>query len=163
VVPLTVFLTDGQPTVGTTDPDALIGKVAAWNTEPQRVFVFGVGDDVNTRLLDKIAESSRGDRDYVREDEDIEVKTGALFTKLWSPVRTDLGIAVDGIEILDRAPQQLPDLFAGGRLVVLGRYRGDGAHAIRLRGVLGGERRELIFEGTFPKADTTHDFVPALW
>ncbi len=162
VVPITVFLTDGQPTIGLTDPDQLTKKIATANSDKERIFVFGVGNDVNTRLLDNIAEDSRGDRDYVREDENIEVKTSALFTKLSHPVMTNLALSIDGVEIADRAPKHLPDLFKGSHLLVLARYRGKGQRAIRLRGTVDGVRQELVFEGNFDGRQS-HDFVPGLW
>jgi Ca-activated chloride channel family protein len=162
-VPITVFLTDGLPTVGTTDIDALLAQAAQRNPARHRVFVFGVGNDVNTRLLDSLAERTRGDRDYVREGESIEQKTGTLFEKLAHPVLTDVVLRIEDIEGFDVLPKTTPDLFKGSRLVVVGRYRGAGARAIRLEGRLAGQRREFLFEGTFPADSRVHDFVPALW
>ncbi len=162
-VPITVFLTDGRPTVGLTNVEQLLSQVKKQNTGKSRVFVFGVGNDVNSRLLDKIAADSRGDRDYVRENENIEVKTGALFTKLSHPVMTDVELRCAAIEGYDMFPRRTPDLFKGTRLLVTGRYKGDGHHAIRLIGNVNGTRREYVFEGTFVEKDTAHDFVPVLW
>lgn len=162
-LPITVFLTDGLPTVGTTDVNALLRLVRKANRHRARVFVFGVGHDVNTRLLDRIAEDSRGDRDYVREDEDLELKTAALFTKLSHPVMTDVRIVCDGIDGFDLLPKTTPDLFKGSRLLVTGRYRGSGNHAIRVRGRVDGAEKEFVFEATFPAEAREHDFVPTLW
>ncbi|MHC4852443.1 MAG: VIT and vWA domain-containing protein, partial [Planctomycetota bacterium] len=163
LVPITVFLTDGLPTVGTTDMKQLLSTVKKHNNGRYRVFVFGVGSDVNTRLLDKIAEQSRGDRDYVREHESIEVKTGALFAKVSHPVMTDVNLSCDGIEGFDMFPRRTPDLFKGSRLLIVGRFKGSGNHAIRLAGKVNGEKRQFTFEATFPKASQDHDFIPTLW
>ncbi len=162
-MPITVFLTDGLPSVGTTDTDQLITLVKKFNKHGARIFVFGVGHDVNTKLLDRIAEDAGGDRDYVRENENIEVKTGALFTKLSHPVMTDLQIACKVIDNFDTFPKRTPDLFKGGRLVVIGRYRNSGNAAIHLKGCVDGSDKEFIFEGTFPEDSTEHDFLPVLW
>ena len=162
-LPIVVFLTDGLPTVGTTDIAELLARTRTANAAKARVFVFGVGHDVNTRLLDTLAEESRGDRDYVREHENLEVKTGALFTKVSHPVLTDLQLRCEGIELFDQAPKALPDLFAGGRLMLLGRYRGEGHKAIRLTGVCDGSKTEYVFEASFPANDTRCEFVPTLW
>ncbi|MCH8963150.1 MAG: VWA domain-containing protein [Bacteroidetes bacterium] len=51
-----IFLTDGRPTVGETDIGQIIKNVTKANDENTRLFVFGVGYDVNTQLLDKLAE-----------------------------------------------------------------------------------------------------------
>jgi len=163
IVPITIFVTDGLPTVGTTDVDALLGQVKTGNAAKARIFVFGVGNDVNTRLLDTLAQDSRGDRDYVQPGEDIEQKTGSLFAKLSGPVMTDVQVTVDGMALEDQEPRVLPDLFVQGQLAVVGRYRGDGAKAIRLRGNVGGTVRDYVFDATFPATSMQHDWLPALW
>jgi Ca-activated chloride channel family protein len=161
-VPIVVFLTDGLPTVGTTDVDTILAN-ARKAAGDARVFVFGVGNDVHTRLLDGLADATRGDRDYVREGESIEVKTSALFDKLSHPVLTDVSLTVDGLEVLDVSPARLPDLFKGSRLTVVGRYRGDGHKAIRLKGTMAGTQTEFVFEGSFPTEAREHGFVPTIW
>ena len=163
VVPMTVFLTDGLPTVGTTDVSQLLTKLAVANTHQHRIFVLGVGNDVNTHLLDKVAERTRGVRDYLGEQEDLELKTGALFTKLSHPVLTDVEVRIDGLETTAITPTRLPDLFKGSRVLVLGRYEGAGQRAVRLRGSVRGAAKEIIYEGAFPAASSEHDFLPALW
>ncbi len=163
-VPILVFLTDGLPTLGERSPQTILQRVRQENTAKTRIFVFGVGSDVDTVLLDTLAADSGGARDYVREQEDIEVKTGALFTKLSHPVMSDLELTADGIELMRLAPKKLPDLFHGDRLVLLGRYTGSGPRAIRLSGTVSGERRSYVYEGAFANAgEEKNDFVPSLW
>ena len=160
---LTVFVTDGLPTVGTTDADTLLAQVRRKNTGSERIFVFGVGSDVNTRLLDTMAEESRGARDYVVESESIEVKVGGLLTKLQSPAMTDVEVVCDGVTGYDLMPRKTPDLFRGDRLLLFGRYKGQGAAHIRLRGKVAGEPREFSYETTFPEQAEGNDFLPSLW
>src|SRR5207302_153981 len=38
-----VFFTDGQPTIGETDPEKVLKNVVARNTTNTRIFTFGVG------------------------------------------------------------------------------------------------------------------------
>jgi len=163
-VPIVVFLTDGIPTVGNTRPADLLALARERNVGKARIFVFGVGADVNTHLLDTLAAESGGTRDYVREDENIEVKTSALFAKLSHPVMTDLELAVEGVRLTRVVPAVLPDLFRGSRIQVVGRYVGSGPQAIRLKGSVRGEPHEYVYEGAFaarPVAE--HEFVPSLW
>jgi Ca-activated chloride channel family protein len=164
LVPLCVFLTDGLPTVGQTDPKAILAGCEKANSSRTRVFVFGVGDDVNTFLLDKLAADTGGTRDYVRPSENLEVKTSALFEKLAYPVMTDLELVIDKVSVREMVPSRLPDLFRGSRLVIAGRYQGDGHVALRLRGKVAGEAKEFVYEATFPAAcSSDHDFVATLW
>ena len=85
-----IFFTDGQPTVGETDPNKIMKRFAEKNTANTRVFTFGVGDDVNAAFLDQLADQTRAVSTYVRPAEDIEVKASALASKVSQPVLTDL-------------------------------------------------------------------------
>src|SRR4029078_5137467 len=61
-----IFLTDGLPTVGETDAQKILDNVNAVTPSNVRLFNFGVGDDVNTLLLDSLSEKHRGPSAYVR-------------------------------------------------------------------------------------------------
>jgi len=158
-----VFVTDGQPTVDVTDPEQIRKNVVDRNTRRIRLHVLGVGSDVNTHLLDKLAEATRGARDYCTENEDLELKLSALVTRLAHPVLTDLALHIDGIQASDVYPQKLPDLFRGSDLVVLGRYGGSGTASVRLEGRTLDTTKVLGYEGSFPRIDTGNDFLPRLW
>jgi Ca-activated chloride channel homolog len=163
-VPIVVFLTDGEPTVGVTAPDQILAAARAGNAGRARIFVLGVGAELNAQLLDKLAGEHGGARDYVRGEERIDEKARALFAKLSHPVMTDVALVIDGLAPTKLVPAQLPDLFAGDRIELFGRYAGEGAHAIRLSGVVKGVRREYVYEATFPRESAGElAFLGALW
>ena len=87
------------------------------------MFCFGVGYDVNTFLLDGIAADTNASADYVKPEEDIEVKVSQFYGKASRPVLANLKLEIDGAaKILDVYPKKLPDMFAGGQIAVFGRY-----------------------------------------
>lgn len=160
-----IFFTDGQPTIGETRPDVILRNVLDRNTASTRIFTFGVGDDVNATLLDQLAERTRAVSTYVRPAEDIEAKVSSLYAKISHPVLTNLKLTVSNDVHLDEVyPPQLPDLFHGGQLVVLGRYDGKGPAAVTLNGQIGKDSRDFVYELTFPEK-TTNDrgFVEHIW
>jgi Ca-activated chloride channel family protein len=160
-----VFFTDGCPTIGETAPEKILQNVAKRNSANTRIFTFGVGDDVNAALLDKLADQTRAVSTYVRESEDIEAKVSSLYAKISNPVLANLKLAVgDGIQINEVYPPQLPDLFHGSQLTVLGRYSGKGHAAIKLTGTVGTEAKEFVYELKFAeKTDADKPFVEDLW
>jgi Ca-activated chloride channel family protein len=160
-----IFFTDGQPTIGETNPDKIIKNVSGRNSANTRIFTFGVGDDVNATMLDRLADDTRAVSTYVREAEDIEVKATALYSKVSHPVLANLRLTTsDNIQLQEVYPPNLPDLFHGGQLVVLGRYSGNGPAAIKLNGVMGKEGREFVYETTFaPKTGEDKEFVEQIW
>jgi Ca-activated chloride channel family protein len=157
------FLTDGLPTVGTTDVQSLLSIARERNRQGLRIFTFGVGYDVNTQLLDKLAGDSRAAREYVLPGQDVEMKVSALFDKVAFPALTDVSLSFDGAEVYDVYPKQTPDLFRGAQLVVCGRYRSEGKKTVRLSGALGNARREWIYELDFPRQTQRNDSLPVLW
>jgi len=160
-----VFFTDGMPTVGETNWEKILKNVAGRNTANTRIFTFGVGDDVNATMLDTLAEQTRAISTYVRPAEDIEAKVSGLYTKISNPVLTNLKLSAGkDVNFLEVYPPQLPDLFHGGELVILGRYTGKGPSAITLIGAVGMEQRTFVYETTFPtKTSDGKDFVEHLW
>jgi Ca-activated chloride channel family protein len=160
---ISVLVTDGTPTVGLRGVPELLELARQENKSGARLFVFGVGNDVNTQLLDRLAAEQRGARDYVREDEDIEVRTSALMHKVTAPVMTDVEVRCPELEGFDVFPRRTPDLFAGEMLQLVGRYRGEGTKTIRVRGKVAGAVREYEFPVVFPAQAARFDFVPSLW
>jgi Ca-activated chloride channel family protein len=160
-----VFFTDGQPTIGETDPEKIIKNTLARNTANTRIFTFGVGDDVNATMLDRLADKTRAVCTYVRPAEDIESKASGLYSKISHPALTNLKLtATNDIKISEVYPPDLPDLFHGGQLVVLGRYSGKGAAAVKLSGRVGMEEKEFVYDLTFPdKTGAEREFVEHLW
>jgi Ca-activated chloride channel family protein len=160
---LIVFLTDGQPTIGVTNTEEILSNVAAKNTGRVRLFVFGVGHNVNTILLDSLAERNRGARDYVDPNEDLELKLSSFYRKVSDPVLADLGLSFGGLSVYDMYPPKLSDLFSGSELVVVGRYKGEGPRAVELTGTRRGKQERFVYEATFPAVSNKHEFLPRLW
>ena len=160
---IVLFLTDGKPTIGESDTDIIIDNIARKNTGAVRFFVFGVGEKVNTHLLDRISGEHGGLSRYVKPDEDIEVKVSSLIDKLSHPVLSKLSLEVDKIKTRKVHPRALPDLFSGDQLIVFGRYENKGHVAIRLFGEAMGKKREFVYEGDFPAVNSDNTFIPRLW
>ena len=159
---MVLFLTDGLPTVGETDP-VRISAAAEQLRDGERVFAFGVGDDVNTYLLDRLVEAGRGTVDYVRAGENVESAVAALGRRIGAPVLSDLRIVSAPATIEDLHPTPLPDLFHGQELVVTGRYRGGGVGSLVLEGERAGRRERFAFDVDFPHRQRDNEYVARLW
>ncbi|HEX9047933.1 MAG TPA: VIT domain-containing protein [Verrucomicrobiae bacterium] len=159
-----IFLTDGMPTVGTTDENQIVADVQKAGGDRTRVFCFGIGGDVNTHLLDKITEQTRAFSQYVLPEEDIEVKVSNFFAKIKDPVLANPTIKFTaGVRATKLYPSPLPDLFRGDQLVLAGRYSGEGSSAVILEGTVNGERKQFTYEVSFPRHSDDNEFIPRLW
>ncbi len=120
-----VFMTDGLPTVGVQNVDDILKNAAAIKVPGLHLFNFGVGYDVNTRLLDKLAAENSGVADYIQPKEDIEVKVSKFFAKVNSPVMTGIELDMGGVQADLVYPRNITDLFRGDQITIIGRYKND--------------------------------------
>lgn len=168
-----LFLTDGLPTAGETNELKIVANSKEANKVRARMFSFGVGYDVNSRLLDKLVRENFGQSEYVRPDEDIEDRVSRLYRRIESPVMTDLKIefvfdelkAEEGSPVNRVYPKESLDLFAGEQLVVVGRYKKTGAAKVLVQGSVGGKQQKFDFPADLVKKsdEETHAFIEKLW
>ncbi len=160
---IVIFLTDGQPTVDETNTERILENVKQNARRNVRLFTFGVGDDVNTLLLDSLSERQRGASAYVRPGEDIEETISSFYAKVSTPVLSDLQIDFGGVETYDVFPYPLPDLFAGTQLALAGRYKNGGAATVTLRGNVNAQAQKYAFEDLSFARDGGDSFIAPLW
>jgi Ca-activated chloride channel family protein len=160
-----LFLTDGLPTTGENRELNIAENCKQANKYRARIFCFGVGFDVNARLLDRLSGGNSGTSAYVKPDEDIEAHVGRFYAKMTSPVLSDLRVELAGIDVNRTYPGDLPDLFEGGQIVWAGRYRQSGRTTLRITGKVGGERRSFEFPAELADSDrgSTYEFVERIW
>lgn len=158
-----IFLTDGLPTEGVTVTGAILDNVAREAPDNVRIFSFGVGDDVDTDLLDQISMDHGGASTYVRPGEEIDEEVSAFYRKVKIPVLSDLSLDWGDIIVDQVYPQRIPDLFAGSQLIMLGRYREGGPAKITLKGMVNQEERSYTYEDLSFRKEGGDDFIPRLW
>ena len=162
-----VFMTDGLPTVGTTNVNQIVDNARKASKPGVRLFTFGVGYDVNTALLDKLAAENGGVADYVEPKEDLEVKVGNFFTKVNYPVLTNLKLDMSTAQVDLVYPRDIPDLFRGSQVTMIGRYRNEAdlkSVRLTLSGESGGTTRTYHYdELSFPVRNENNDYLPRLW
>src|SRR5438045_1908440 len=166
-----IFLTDGLPTVGTRNPEEIVANIK--KASGVRIFSFGIGSDVNTQLLDQIAEGTRAFSQYVLANEDLELKVSNFYTRIKEPALTNLKLDLGGgVRTAKMYPSDLPDLFKEDQLVVAGRYSGAGDIEAKLTGNVGGREQTFTYKlhfddrkatDSFGKVGIGYDYVPRLW
>jgi Ca-activated chloride channel family protein len=168
-----LFLTDGLPTTGVTNEMKIVENARQANKVRARVFTFGVGFDLNARLLERLARDSHGQGEYVRPNEDIEDRVSRLYRRIEAPVLTDVKIEVtldehrpeSGPAINRVYPKGSFDLFAGEQLVIAGRYKTPGNAKVVVTGSVGGQTQRFDFPAKLVdrSPDESNAFVEKLW
>jgi Ca-activated chloride channel family protein len=168
-----LFLTDGLPTAGETNEMKIVANAQEANKVRARIFSFGVGYDVNSRLLDKLVRANFGQSEYVRPEEDIEDHVSRLYRRIEAPVLTDVRIEFvfdelkteEGGPISRVYPKGSFDLFAGEQLVMVGRYKKAGSAKVIVQGSVGGKEQKFDFPAELVQKsdDETNGFIEKLW
>ncbi|HEX5242603.1 MAG TPA: VIT and VWA domain-containing protein [Tepidisphaeraceae bacterium] len=160
-----IFITDGLPTVGVTGEDQILSNVQHGDSAATRIYCFGLGTDVNTHLLDRLADQTNAISQYVLPNEDLELKLSDFYTKIKEPVLADVNVKFDapGVRVRELYPTRMPDLYKGQMLVLFGRYSGSGAGSVHISGSVNGASQEFVTDVNFGKGDRGNDFVPRLW
>ncbi|HRW35740.1 MAG TPA: VWA domain-containing protein, partial [Thermotogota bacterium] len=163
--PILVFLTDGVPTTGITDPIAIVQHINNFSADIKglRIFAFGVGYDVNTYILDLLTANNNGQTYYVTEDESIETEIARLFSNISKPVLSDVHVEFfgDGVEILDYLPNRGLTVYQDEPLKIYGRYKGEGKLNMKLSGMLGDKAFEQVYQ--FDVTDEINPSISLLW
>jgi Ca-activated chloride channel family protein len=171
-LPLVLFVTDGDATVGERRADRLAaiagGRETSGNRAARRIFTFGLGSDVNVSLLEQLALDGRGTAQFVRPDESVERMVGVVASRLVDPVLTDVRVRVEGdegvsVRLSRILPSQPADVFAGNDLVMLARYNGHGAARIVVEGSQHGAPVQWTSRVDFPERERNNPFVARLW
>ncbi len=160
---MVVFLTDGQATAGVTDNEAILADVEAANELGVRVFTFGVGDRVNTRLLDELGRRTNAATHYIRPGDDIDAALVDFYREIQAPVFTDVTLEARGVTLDDVLPRALPDLFIGSQLLVTGRYGEGSSASLSLEGRAAGGETAFEVRGDIVARGEAHAFLPRLW
>jgi Ca-activated chloride channel family protein len=171
-LPLVLFVTDGEPTIGERNPERLV-DMATSTTAPSRsgqggararLFTFGLGADVNVTLLEQLALEGRGTSQFVRPDESVERAVGLVASRLVDPVLTDVHVHAEGpVSLTKMQPAAGLDLFAGQDLVVFARYTGDGPARIVVDARQNGRAVHWTTMANFPDRAPENPFVARLW
>lgn len=163
-----IFLTDGLPTEGVVESQQILDNLRASAPDNLRLFSFGVGYDVDTFLLDSLAQAHHGTSAYVLPGERLDEILSAFYTKISTPVLTDLQLDYGDLAVYDLYPTPLPDLFSGSQIVVVGRYRRSGLTDVTLTGTVNSQTQTFRYpDQTF--VEDSHEEIgplsalPRLW
>ena len=158
-----IFLTDGLPTEGEVNVPDILDNVERAAPENVRLFAFGVGNDVDTVLLDSLVQNHHGASSYVRPGQRIDETVSVFYAKVSAPVLVNIELDFGSVRVDDVHPEPLPDLFGGTQLIVLGRYRVGGPVEVTLSGEVNGDRLDFEYEDLRLHNKGGEPFLPRLW
>lgn len=160
---IVVFMTDGRPTQGDTRTSAILATVRR-NLGRSRIFVYGVGSDLDPDLLGDIAREGRGEYTAARDGDDLKTHLELFSRKVSVPLLVDVSVEIEGVGAYGVYPAVTQNLYKGSQMVVTGRYSGSGTGRVLVKGThSGGTEKTFSFDMEFPAEERAYPFVPRLW
>ncbi len=155
---IVMFLTDGYIGNEAEILDAV--RAAIGNA---RLFSFGVGSSVNRELLDGLALEGRGEAQYFLGGSSMAQSVDRFYERIRNPYLTDVELVWHGVDVTDRYPEQVPDVFGGQPLAVHARYDGRGDGWLEVRGRIAGRPWKTRVELDLPRGPSGNPAVGTLW
>ena len=150
-----VLLTDGQVS---NEPELI--ALARETAGGSRFFTFGIGSACSTYLVRGLARATGGAAEFVTENERIENKVLRTFSRMASPMVTDVEIDWGG-QSVEQAPADLPPVFDGDAITIFGRV----IDAVPTRVTLSCKTPDgpLNWKITVPTARDKSGVIPTMW
>ncbi len=112
-----VFVTDGA----VSNEEQLFATISKGRGR-SRVFMVGIGSAPNSYLMSRAAELGRGTFTQIGEAAEVTAKMQDLYSKIGSPVVTELKAELDG-NTAKITPDMLPDLYRGEPVLIMAEAR----------------------------------------
>lgn len=148
---------------GFVDPEKAILRAVRKRPPGVRLFTLGIGDSPNNDLLKKMARDGDGAYLSVVTERDPAEPMNRFYRWVSTPYLTDLSIDWGSAPVEELFPRNLPDLYAGKPLVILGRYLWGVEETIRVTGRRNGTPWEREFDLLLPEEESANSSLASLW
>lgn len=155
-----VILSDGMTEV---HEQAELLQLIQARPQGTSVFCVGVGNDVNRPLLTQLAEGAGGLAAFLSTDDDFARQADSFRRKLIRPAATEVEIAFEGIEVYDREPKTMPNLFYGQPVRMYARYRGAGPAKITWKANVLGRAVSQVVAVEVPQEERSNSQIERMW
>ena len=164
-VPIIVFLTDGEPTMGVTSPHVIRENVKDANEAEVSVFTiaFGIEDEENYDFLRALSLANCGTAERFYPSTNAETAINTFYETIATPVITDMDFSYTDVDASDIVNTGYNTLFAGSDAIILARYpAGTGNIDSSIDAITRTGKMEL--DETFSVVFSPENaFIPKLW
>ncbi|XP_056429226.1 inter-alpha-trypsin inhibitor heavy chain H5 isoform X1 [Hyla sarda] len=145
-VSLIIFLTDGQPTVGETESSRILENTKNSIREKFCLFSIGIGNDVDSYLLEKLSLENCGMMRWISEDEDAALQLKGFYDEIGTPLLSDIRINYpeDSVEYITQ--NMFYNYFNGSEIVVAGKLVNQSSDTLHVEIKASNSNKYVILE-----------------
>ncbi|XP_063073375.1 inter-alpha-trypsin inhibitor heavy chain H5 isoform X2 [Engraulis encrasicolus] len=149
-VSLIIFVTDGRPTVGELQTASILGNARSAVNEKFCVFTIGMGDDVDYRLLDRMALENCGTMRRIPEEADARTLLKGFYDEIGTPLLSDIEVeySEDSVEYVTQ--HVFTNYFNGSEIVIAGKLTNQSSDTLHVKVAASNSDRSIVMETDVP-------------
>uniref|UniRef100_A0A667ZLL4 Inter-alpha-trypsin inhibitor heavy chain 5 n=1 Tax=Myripristis murdjan TaxID=586833 RepID=A0A667ZLL4_9TELE len=151
-VSLIIFLTDGRPTVGEIQSPAILGNTRSAVQEKFCIFTIGIGNDVDYRLLERMALENCGMMRRIHEEADASamLKGCVFYDEIGTPLLSDIRINYTEDSVQYVTQHLFTNYFNGSEIIIAGKLTNQSAESLHVQVTASNNDKSIILETDVP-------------
>ncbi|XP_056132016.1 inter-alpha-trypsin inhibitor heavy chain H5 [Lampris incognitus] len=149
-VSLIIFLTDGRPTVGETHSPAILGNTRSAVQEKFCLFTIGMGNDVDYRLLERMALENCGMMRRINEEADASAMLKGFYDEIGTPLLSDIRINYTEDAVQYVTQHLFNNYFNGSEIVIAGKLSNRSAESLHVQVTASNSDKSIVLETDVP-------------
>ncbi|XP_045071505.1 inter-alpha-trypsin inhibitor heavy chain H5-like isoform X2 [Coregonus clupeaformis] len=145
-VSLIIFLTDGRPTVGELQSPSILSNARAAVKEQFCVFTIGMGNDVDYRLLERMALENCGMMRRIHEDSDASTSLKGFYDEIGTPLLSDIRVNYTEDSVQYVTQHLFTNYFNGSEIVIAGKLTNQSADSLHVQVTASNSDKSIILE-----------------
>jgi hypothetical protein len=159
-----VLLTDGYPTWPIRLQTAgIIDTITAYNSGNAPVYCIGIGNTANLTFLSLLAQGNNGSSVTVATPDTGQGGLTAILNQMLYSYLYNIQLSFGALDTADVYPTQLPYLYDGGQIGIVGRYKKTGVFPVMLSAKRNGLPVLDTLSMTLPVPNFNNTALPQLW
>lgn len=158
-VRIVVMLTDGY--IG--NEAEIIAEVGKRAGDQIRFWAIGIGSSPNRFLIDGVAKQGGGMSGVIELNTDPRELVSQIVERIHRAQLAKIQIDWNELSVNEIFPRRIPELWAGGPVIVFGRYADGGKSRIKLTGVAEGKPLSYSLDVTLPRDQPKHGVLSKMW
>ncbi|XP_026182784.1 inter-alpha-trypsin inhibitor heavy chain H5 [Mastacembelus armatus] len=149
-VSLIIFLTDGRPTAGEIQSMAILGNTRSAVQEKFCIFTIGIGNDVDYRLLERMALENCGMMRRIPEEADASAMLKGFYDEIGTPLLSDIRINYTEDSVQYVTQHLFTNYFNGSEIVIAGKLTNQSAESLHVQVTASNNDKSIILETDVP-------------